>query len=266
MHKIFTFIRYLKDYLQFGQIRLVVSSIVFLVTRKSVIETRICRGKLGYFLHRKGTLDFQFGNFAYEWPVKKFMLDNYKDRDVFIDIGANMGTYTLMMQKFGVKTFSFEPAKANFKALNINLMLNNFENKAVVYNLGLGSKRSRELFVYDPVNTGASHLNSVEVYDHDTDGRGKMDEVDIVMLDEMIDTMAISTTDRIMIKIDVEGMEKDVLLGAKEFVKKYQDVIIVIESVHSGEKELKSILDQIAVFEYIKVDKLNFGAKKIKNL
>jgi FkbM family methyltransferase len=266
MHKIFTFIRYLKDYLQYGQIRLVVSSIVFLVTRKSVIETRICRGKLGYFLHRKGTLDFQFGNFAYEWPVKKFFLDYYKDRNVFIDVGANMGTYTLMMQNFGIKTFSFEPAKANYKALTINLMLNNHENNAVVYNLGLGSKKSHELFVFDPINTGASHMNSVAVYDHDTDGRGKMDEVDLVMLDEMIETMAISLTDRIMIKIDVEGMEKDVLLGAKEFMKKYSDIILVIESVHSGEQELKYILDQMAVFEYIKVDKLNFAAKKINNL
>ena len=87
-----------------------------------------------------------------------------------------------------------------------------------------------------------------------------------VMLDEMIETMAISLTDRIMIKIDVEGMEKDVLLGAKEFMKKYSDIILVIESVHSGEQELKSILDQMAVFEYIKVDKLNFAAKKINNL
>jgi FkbM family methyltransferase len=265
MRKLFTFIRYLKDFLQYGQIRLVAGSIIFLTTKKSIIGTRICRGKLGYFLHRKGTLDFQFGNYAYEWPVKQFMLHYYKDYDIFIDVGANMGTYTLMMQQFGLLTFSFEPSKNNFKALNINLMLNNFENNAVIFNLGLGSKKGHEMFVFDPINTGASHIHSVEVYDHDTDGRGKLDEVDLVTLDEMIEVMEIPIEKGILMKIDVEGMEKDVILGATEFIRKYPNLIIVMESVHSGEKALKSILDQVAEFQYIEVDKLNFAAKKIKN-
>jgi FkbM family methyltransferase len=266
MHKIVTFIRYLKDYLQFGQIRLVIGSIIFLATHKSIIGTRICRGKLGYFLHRKGTLDFQFGNYAYEWAVKRFMLQYYNACDVLIDVGANMGTYTLMMQQLGLKTYSFEPSGGNFKALTINLMLNNFENNAVVYNLGLGSKHSHELFVFDPVNTGASHMSSVEVYDHDTDGRGKMSEVDVVTLDEMIDVMAIPFEKSVLMKIDVEGMEKDVLMGASSFIRSYSNLIIVMESVHSGENVLKDILDQIAEFQYIEVDKLNFAAKKIRNL
>ncbi|HQO50108.1 MAG TPA: hypothetical protein PK939_06750, partial [Bacteroidales bacterium] len=75
--KITTFIRYFVDFLQYGQIRLVFASFIYILTKKSIIETRIFRGKLGFFLHRKGSLDFQFGIYAYEWSVKQVMLNNF---------------------------------------------------------------------------------------------------------------------------------------------------------------------------------------------
>ncbi len=266
MQKLQKFLRYFKDFLQFGQFRLVIGAIIFLLTGKSILNTRICRGKLGYFLHRKGTLDFQFGNYAYEWAVKQFMLSHYKDFSVFVDIGSNMGTYTLLLQQLGLKSYAFEPSHSNYKALTINLMLNNLENLTKTYNVGLASKASREKFVFDPINTGASHLNSVEFYDHVTDNRGTIDEIELVMLDEMIDKMGIATNERILMKIDVEGMEKDVLLGASTFIKTYPNILIVMESVHSGEQALKEVLNQMAEFQYFEIDHLNFAAKKVRNL
>ena len=88
MHKLTTFLRYLKDYLQYGQILLVFASIIYLITGKSYPRTRIFRGKLGIFLHRKGSLDFQFGNYAYEWGVKRFLLKHYTHYQSFFDVGA----------------------------------------------------------------------------------------------------------------------------------------------------------------------------------
>ncbi|MFZ4462327.1 MAG: FkbM family methyltransferase [Bacteroidales bacterium] len=266
MRKLFTFVRYFKDFIGYGQYKLVFGSIIYLFLKKSVLNTRICRGKLGYYLHRKGTLDFQFGNYAYEWAVKQFILKNYKDYSVFIDVGANMGTYTLLMQAYGLKTISFEPSQRNYKALLINLMLNNFDKNAVTYNLGLSTHKSHEKFTYDPLNTGASHLSSVTEYDHDTDKRATYDEVDLVKLDDMIETMAIDKSEAILIKIDVEGMEKDVLIGASEFIKTYPKILFVIESVHSGEAELKGILGKMAEFQYFEIDHLNFAALKTNNL
>ncbi len=266
MHKIKTFLRYLKDFIQYRQLRLVISSIIYLLTKKSFASTKIFRGKLGYFLHRKGSIDFQFGNYAYEWNVKQFILKHYKDYNVFLDVGANIGTYAIMMAGMGLRSYAFEPSLDNYRALRINILLNKLEKSVTTFNFGLDNKNRKAEFVFDPVNTGASHMRDVAAHDPVTDGREVADEVQLFMLDHVIDQLALKESDRIFMKIDVEGMEDEVIDGAKKFIQTFPNILIVMESVHSGEEKLKSDLSKIARFEFYPVDHLNFAAKKIGNL
>lgn len=266
MHKIKTFLRYLKDFLQYRQLRLVAASIVYLLTGITYSRTQIFKGKLGTFMHRKGTLDFQFGNYAYEWGVKIFMNKHYADYNVFIDVGSNMGTYTVMLGKLGLRTISFEPSVENYRALQINILLNRLETQATSFNFGLDHIDRSASFIFDPVNTGASHLSAAEFYDHVTDARGQKTEVKLMMLDHVYEQLKLKESDCILMKIDVEGMEESVLLGAKEFIKKYPNLMIVMESVHSGREKLQDVLSEIAQFEFLDVDELNFAAKKVGNL
>ncbi len=260
--KITTFIRYFVDFLQYGQIRLVFASFIYILTKKSIIETRIFRGKLGFFLHRKGSLDFQFGNYAYEWSVKQVMLNNFSKYDVFFDIGANIGTYTILMASKGLKTFSFEPVYSNFKALNINILLNNLENNAVTFNYGLSDKAADASFVFDPLNTGASHISTMPAETIEAERRSIPTTIKLQQLDDVYQTLGLEKESKIFMKIDVEGMESQVILGAKEFLKSFPNIMIVMESVHSGEEKLKNILSQIADFEFFTIDSLNMGAIK----
>lgn len=262
MHKITTFIRYLKDFLQYGQIRLVIASLVYLSTGKSFIETRIYRGKLGFFLHRKGTLDFQFGNYAYEWNVKKHMLKHLHLYDTFIDVGSNIGTYTIMMAGKGLKTFSFEPVYSNHKALTINILLNNFEKTAVTYNFGLSDEASSASFAFDPLNTGASHISTMQAETLEAEERSIPIEIKLARLDDIQPSMNLTANNKVLMKVDVEGMECQVLRGATNFIKTFPNLMIVIESIHSGPENLKRILDEIAVFEYTQIDDLNMCAYK----
>lgn len=266
MNKIKTFIRYLKDFLQYRQLRLVVASVIYLITGIPYPRTQIFKGKLGTFLHRKGTIDFQLGNYAYEWGVKVFMNKYYADYNVFIDVGANMGTYTVMLGKLGLKTFSFEPSAENYRALQINILLNRLDTQVKSFNFGLDDINRNASFIYDPINTGASHLEDAELYDHATDARGLKTEVKMLRFDNVYEQLNLVENDAILMKIDVEGMEENVLLGAKEFLKKFPRILIVMESIHSGEEKLKSILSEIGNFEFLEVDKLNFAAKKISNI
>ncbi len=262
MHKIYTFIRYFVDFLQFGQVRLVLASIIYILTKRSFIETRIFRGKLGYFLHRKGSLDFQFGNYAYEWNVKKVMLEHYKNYDVFFDVGANIGTYTIMLAGKGLKTFAFEPIYPNHKALTINILLNNLEDRATAFNYGLSDQSTKANFAFDPLNTGASHISSLPAETPEAEQRSISTEIKLNRLDDIMDSLGLKTDDRILMKIDVEGMESQVLGGSIKFIKHFPNLMIVMESVHSGEEKLKRILNEIAVFEYFTIDSLNMGAIK----
>ncbi|MCK9448477.1 MAG: FkbM family methyltransferase [Bacteroidales bacterium] len=266
MHKLITFIRYLADYARYGQMRLMAASIIFVLTKKSFVRTRLFRGKLGYFLHRKGTLDFQFGNYAYEWNVKKCFIEHSPHYNIFIDIGANIGTYTIMLAGKGMRTYAFEPVYENYKALKINVMLNNLEDKTTLFNVGLSNRQTTATFAFDPLNTGASHLDILPAENEAAELRSIPTTIQLTLLDNMYDKIHLNGTDKVLVKIDVEGMETEVLKGATNFIKSQKELFLIIESVHSGEENLKAILNSIAKFEYYPIDELNFAAKKIDNL
>ena len=264
MHKLKTFLNYLKDFLKFKEYRYIFSSIKYILVGRTTSRTQIYRSTLGTFLVRRGTLDFQFANYAYEWPVKQFILNHYRDYDAFFDIGANIGTYSVMLGKKGMKGFAFEPIKTNFDALHINLILNQLEDKVNIYNIALGAQSKHATFTFDLINTGASHLMGIELED-DHPFRTEMVESDIVPLDDFLPQLKLNESDRILMKIDVEGMEAQVLQGAKQFLQYFTNIIIVMESVHSGKEKLARILNEIAPFEILEVDHLNMGARKINH-
>ncbi|HMM10881.1 MAG TPA: FkbM family methyltransferase [Bacteroidales bacterium] len=263
MEKLLKFYRYLNDFLRYGQIRPTLAAIIYIFFGRSILRTRLVRGKLGFFLHRKDTLDFQFANYAYEWGVKRFMLNHYADKDVFIDVGANIGTYSVMLGGKGLRVYAFEPAYENFKALNINIMLNKLEKNFKGFNFGLSNENSRAGFNYDPLNTGASHLDILPFEDETFAERAIHTEIEIRRFDDIVKELDIKAFDRILMKIDVEGMEAQVIEGAKEFIRNHENITLVMECVHTGKELLMKKLDEIGKFEYIEVDNLNFGAKKI---
>jgi len=263
MGKIKTFLKYTKDFLKHGEFRFVLSSVRYILKGKTTRKTRYYKSSLGKFLVRKGTLDFQFANYAYEWGVKKFVYKHLNDYNVFLDVGANIGTYSILLAKQGLTGYAFEPVISNYDVFITNLKLNNIEDKVVAFPFALGEKKRTVGFTFDPVNTGASHIN---------DNSDFLEEIhnplfvnaDVIPLDDMLDKLDIKETDRILVKIDVEGMEDLVLKGAKKFIKNHPNLLFVIESVHSGKEKLVNLLNSFADFEIMEVDELNIGAKKIK--
>ncbi len=262
MLKVKTFYRYFTDFLQFGQITLVFASVYYLLTKKSFIRTRIYRSKLGCFLHRKGSIDFQFGNYAYEWNVKQFINKHAKHYSHFVDIGANIGTYSIFAANRGMRVIAFEPIYENFKALTINLMLNNFEKQVKCFNVGLSDKSTEADFTFDPLNTGASHMSTINTGLHPDEAHNPHEIVRLITMDEALAGFNIPYEEGVILKIDVEGMEIEVLRGGVSFLKDHKNLLLVIESYHSGELAIKETLDSIAKFEYFHIDNLNFGARK----
>ncbi len=264
MHKIKTLVSYFKDFIKWGEYRYVLTSAKYILFNKTTSKTRIYNSSLGTFLCRKGTLDFQFANLAYEWNVKEFIYQHEKECDVFFDIGANIGTYSILMAKKNKKVIAFEPIRSNYNALCINAMLNNVEDKITCYPFALGDKAENAEFVFDLLNTGASHKAGIELDDVLNDPEEK-ETVKIIPLDDIIKELNIKKSDRLFLKIDVEGMEEKVLKGAANFIHSFPNILIVMESVHSGKDKLEHILNEIDPFEIIPVDNLNIGARKKKN-
>ena len=125
--------------------------------------------------------------------------------------------------------------------------------KALPY--GLGDRNSIEQFTFDPVNTGTSRIAK------ETNLPGCV--VEIRTFDSLISGLNISLSERIMFKLDLEGMEVEAILGAADFIEKYPHITFILEDKHSGQNQIKKTLNQLGSFEFGEIDEYNFYAKKL---
>lgn len=248
---------YLREYLKYGDFLSIISAAKYLLFRKSHRKDRIIQTSVGKFYCRKNTNDFQFANLHYEWGVKKYLLKQVGMYDTFIDGGSCVGEYCILLSKYNIRCIAFEPILSNFEVLTKNLELNQLSDKVLAYPFGLGKANERVSFEYNPVNTGASHISSQNC--------SKNCLSDIRTLDSLLPELHLNPQDRIMFKLDVEGMEVDALLGAAEFIHNHEHITFILEDKHSGKGKIVNTLNELAVFEIGVVDEFNIFAKKIKN-
>ena len=152
-------------------------------------------------------------------------IDNYLDKNsVILDLGANVGNHTVYWGKITKvkRIYSFEPVKATFKILSKNIEINNLTDRVNIYNIGLGDKDSKGSIkgLYNVnASTIADSIGSLSInesIDGDIDIK-KLDTYNEIIEEEKID----------FVKIDVEGYEKKLLLGAVGFFKKHKPVIFI---------------------------------------
>lgn len=134
-----------------------------------------------------------------------------KKKILFIDIGANFGLYTVLVgNKFKrykkIDIFSFEPGTwylslPAFELLEKNVTINKLKN-VKLFKVGLGSKNAK-----------------------------KQNERGIITrrLDDFLDKKTLNKYDVIYIKMDVDSYEKEVLLGAKNFLSKSKHITLLVE-------------------------------------
>lgn len=256
--KIITYSRYFSDYLIHGDIVSILASVKYILFKKSANKNRTIKTSGGKFYCRKGTNDFQFANYYYEWGVKKYMLKNSHKYDVFIDGGSCIGEYSILMAQKKIHCIAFEPVPETYNVLRKNVLLNKFENEIDTYCLGLGKTNSRLPFMFNTVNTGASYVIKGNTQGNHT--------VEIRCFDDLLPDLQMQINNRILFKLDIEGFEVEALEGARQFIQTYTDITFILEDKHTGEDNIKTILNSFANFEYGIVDEYNMYAHKISNL
>lgn len=167
---------------------------------------------------------------------------------IIFDIGANIGTFTTWMAKAFPKgkVYSFEPQREVFQILCGNAAINNLYN-VYAHNIGLGSNNCfiefNEADYFKPCDFGTFTLNTNKYVERNKNSIS----VQIMTLDSFVETFKVKKID--LLKIDVEGMDVEVLIGASKTIKKYYPIIFIEHSnnVESKLDEIKKFLDQ---FEY----------------
>ena len=134
----------------------------------------------------------------------------------FLDLGANIGTTGIyFLKKFApnLKLLAFEPDAENFKLLRVNTILNDVDDRATLVNCGLGDKFDT-LTMYRDLENPA--VNNVLELNSDK----PTETIKIIPLDAYFAENKIAAEEVKYIWIDTEGFEAQVLLGAKNLLRK----------------------------------------------
>ena len=160
----------------------------------------------------------------HEFNDMGFLLHFLRPSDHFADVGANIGSYTILASgNIGATSISFEPVPETFMQLQKNIRLNGIEKKVIAFNSGLGSVEGKLHFTsgHDTVN---------HVVTDPAQYNGQIIEVDIITLDKILAQYAIPS----LIKIDVEGFETEVMKGMNTILEDRHLKAIIIELNGSG--------------------------------
>jgi len=153
---------------------------------------------------------------------------------VVYDIGAHSGAYTLFFSRRVGETgwvVAFEPQPRNFARLLHNLHLNHVVN-AQPLRLGLGANSEvRDLYMLPGMSTTASMADESR-----TPLRRHAGSAQLERLDTLVERMPLPPPD--FLKIDVEGLELEVLHGALRTLHRYRPGILV--EVHGASREQKA--------------------------
>ncbi|WHA42580.1 FkbM family methyltransferase [Agrobacterium larrymoorei] len=159
-------------------------------------------------------------NDFYERPLLDIVGSITPADSVFLDVGANIGNHTLFMAaKTRAKVLSFEPNKDNFGRLIKNIELSKMTGSVEAFNVAVGKQAGvvRSIFSSQK-NTGGAKVQSTN----------KDDElgVPLIKIDDFLKKIKLKFTGKLIIKIDVEGMEVEVIEGMTSTIEEYQPIIV----------------------------------------
>jgi FkbM family methyltransferase len=190
-----------------------------LMMSRILLHTRLCllfKIKLGEvslrFFPTRFSADLWFPS---KNIYKEYRLPFLKDGDTAVDVGANIGFTTLLFgQLVGEKgqVYAFEPNPKVFSYLQYNVKVNNFKN-VQLYNYACGEEPA-ELFLSDCGKSDTDkYLTKVEC----------KERVKVITLDHILDCKVARNIK--LLKVDTEGYEKFVFLGATRILQKTVCVI-----------------------------------------
>lgn len=180
------------------------------------------------------------------WTIN--WLRELRPNDVLIDVGANVGTYSVFAAAVqGARVFAFEPESQNFSLLVKNIYLNKLHDRVIAYPAALSNvSRLDRLYLSDFAWDGAGSLHSFAAdVGHDLKPRRSPFSQGCISisLDEAVQSGAIPIPR--FIKIDVDGMEHLVVAGGmRTFADPRVESLCIELNTHLPQH--RAILDTLA--------------------
>lgn len=179
---------------------------------------------LSAILHARGYNNFSNNIVSGEsFFIEKILMPT--NPKICIDIGANIGDYSQeLLDKTSSTVIAFEPLHNQYSQLKSRLEI--FGNRAILVNEGVSNISGYLDINYNPLQSGhasfSSSINKIDYINNEFKQKSK-----ITTLDDWITQHQISRVD--FIKIDVEGYEKEVIMGARKTILNLKPKFIQIE-------------------------------------
>ena len=194
-------------------------------------------------------------------PITIQWIKSFKKNNIFFDIGANIGVYSLYAGiNSNVKVYSFEPESNSFQTLMENIIINNQEKNILAYPIGISNKTElTKLHLSEFATASSHHTVGKKALDHNSlkqiSTRYKQG-IFSTTLNELIKKWDLPIPN--YIKIDVDGIEYKIIeQGEKIFQnKKLLSILIEINEDRDKDKEIINILKSFGfIYDVNQVEK-----------
>jgi len=187
----------------------------------------------------------------YEPELVKYCLKFLdKERDA-IDVGANIGFYTVLFAKMlnSKKVLSIEPTVNALQRLYRNIKLNNIEKNVTVFE---GAATNHLGITQIKTINGREEYSTLGEWKHPSISKEKyfLQETKVVTIDEIVNQYSINPG---FMKVDVEGMEHFVFEGSKRTLENNRPIILAELSnylLKSNGSSAKGLINFIKSYEY----------------
>jgi FkbM family methyltransferase len=196
--------------------------------KDNMIET-----KFGKFRIRPHTVDMSNVSPAFERRDMDYLLRLIDTRlasekkILFLDIGADVGTFTVTVgNRFrdndNIFIVAFEPADSSYTLLRENIRLNGLQDKTETFKFAVFNEDDREMeFTFNTEAPGASGLRT-------SDSSPSGQKVFTKTLDSLL-SVRTAPYNVIVFKIDVEGVETEVLQGGEKILHSVKEAYLLVE-------------------------------------
>jgi FkbM family methyltransferase len=179
-------------------------------------------------------------------------IDSFGENDVLFDIGANVGCYSLYAAKKNISVIAFEPSAANYFLLNKNIEINKLFNKVQAFCLAF-DESSRTGFLHMPTTQLGGAINTFGKESEDFSFMGDSWNVKYKQgmisfsVDDFIHFYHLNPPTHI--KIDVDGIEEQILRGAKNTLSDNNVKSLLVE-LDTSQPHYDEIVAGIAQFGF----------------
>jgi len=148
--------------------------------------------------------------------ICRYIAESSRESNDVIDVGAHIGLYSILAAKRGARVLALEPDGQTTELLKKNVHLNQVANRVVIKTLAVGQHVQEVHWDDSPPPCARRVLAS--------NSSNSKQRISMTTVDALVSELNIQPA---VIKIDAEGLDFDVLCGARKTIQKYNPLVLV---------------------------------------